>query len=63
MLGIEGIPADHDTQSCYLGPTLSYVSICQFYHDNYIAAIPDTGVICAPVIDVTKYFLRELLHR
>ena len=45
ILAIWGTLASHDTQTCYLGPTLCYVLISHFYHGLYFVAIPDQGVV------------------
>ena len=37
-------PADHDTQTCYLGPTLCNIVIGHFNHGCNIVSIPDPGV-------------------
>ena len=59
MLAIKGAPADDDTHTCCPGPTLRYVSICQFY--SWLYQTQRLFIICTIVTDVTKHSLRELL--
>ena len=56
ILAIRRAPADHDTQACCLGPTLSYIQIWNFYHEWNIVAIPDPGlfIISASDTDATE---------
>ena len=54
VLAIKRAPADHDTQTCRLGPMLNYASICHFFmgiifwlyqtQRLYIICVPDTNL-------------------
>ena len=45
ILAIRRAPANHDTQAICLGPTFCNIKIGHFYHEWYIVAIPDPGVV------------------
>ena len=58
MLPIKGAPANYDTLTCWLGPTLRYVLICHFFIMDSIFWLYQTlglFIICTPDTDVTKY--------
>ena len=61
MLAIKGVPIDHDTQICCLGPTLKYASI---YHFSWIVYCgytrPRSSLLSARL---TQRWLRSLMER
>ena len=65
MLAIKGAPANHNIQTCYLGPRLYYVSISHSNYSLYIVALKDPVLFefLAPVTDVTKYSFSKKTHK
>ena len=57
MLAFKGVPAEHDTQTCCLGPTLNYVSIRDFFMGSilWLYQTQELLIIFVSVTDVSKY--------